>query len=95
MGEFTEYNNGEVVVCDFCNDEGTLSKGGVLIGSYAVCGKCSEKNKYYDKDHENADEIDRIFDKEKTFQQNVLEYRKEAYGTSDAITQIYTWEDLK
>ena len=80
-------NYGEVVACDFCNF-GEETKGGVLIGSYAVCGDCSDKNGYYDKDYENADEIDEHFNKEKTFRENVLDYRKRVYGTSDAIQVI-------
>ena len=43
-------NVGELVVCDFCNKGGKLSKGGVVIGSNAVCGDCSDKNGYYDDD---------------------------------------------
>ena len=77
------FNYGEVVCCDFCN-EGEESKGGVLIGSHAVCGTCCDKNGYYEDD----DEIDLTFDKDKTFKQNVLEYRKKVYGTSDAIVTI-------
>lgn len=34
---------GESVVCDFCNDDFTESEetGGALIGSYAICPKCT------------------------------------------------------
>lgn len=81
-------NIGDLVVCDFCNGDGKNTKGGVMIGSYAVCGMCSEINNYYDKEHENAHEIDEIFDKNKTFQLNVLEYRKKTYGTNDGIIEI-------
>mgnify|MGYP003151438202 FL=1 len=81
-------NYGEVVACDFCN-YGEESMGGVLMGSYAVCGDCSDKNGYY-KD-ENSHDVDKVFDNSKTFKDNVLEYRKEVYGTSDLIQTITTW----
>ena len=80
-------NYGEVVCCDFCNlGEGTM--GGVVIWSNAVCGDCCEKNDYYKEDFEYKDEISVRFDMDKTFKQNVLEYRKNTYGTSDAIITI-------
>ena len=81
-------NYGEVVACDFCN-YGEESMGGVLIGSYAICGDCSDKNGYY-KDENNSD-IDKVFDNSKTFKDNVLEYRKEVYGSSDLIQTITSW----
>ena len=93
MSDVYNGNYGEVVVCDFCNDDGKLSKGGVLIGSNAVCGKCTAKNGYDTADYEYADEIDKIFDKEKTFQDNVLEYREEAYGSRDLKVTIMSWGD--
>ena len=80
-------NYGEVVCCDFCN-QGEESKGGVMIGSNAVCGTCCESKGYYKDDYKYKDEIDLIFDKDKTFKQNVLEYRKKTYGTSDLIVTI-------
>ena len=70
--EEIKHNYGEVVACDFCN-YGEESKGGVLIGSYAVCGDCSEKRGYYKDEKSNS----------KTFKQNVLDYRKKEYGSSD------------
>ena len=78
-------NIGDLVVCDFCNADGKYSKGGVMVGSYAVCGDCSEKNNYYDKNYENADEISEMFDRNKTFQENVLKYLNISYGTTDGI----------
>ena len=84
------HNYGEVVACDFCN-EGEESHGGVLISSNAICGDCCEKHGYDKDDYEYSDEVDIIFDKDKTFRENVLEYRKEAYGTSDAIQTIVSW----
>tara|TARA_R100000458_G_scaffold49567_1_gene49216 strand:+ start:5404 stop:5688 length:285 start_codon:yes stop_codon:yes gene_type:complete len=86
-------NFGDTVVCDFCNDDGKLSYGGVLIGSNAVCGKCSEKNGYYKSNFEYKDEIDEIFNKKQTFQDNVLSYRKKTYGTSDNIIKIHSWDE--
>jgi len=35
--------------------------------------------------------VDVIFDKEKTFRDNVLEYREKTYGTRDAIQTIISW----
>ena len=84
-------NVGELVVCDFCNKDGKLSKGGVVIGSNAVCGDCSDKNGYYDDDYKYADEIEEFFDKNKTFQENVCDFRKRKTGTSDGVIKIYTW----
>ncbi len=86
-------NLGDLVVCDFCNLDGKESTGGVMIGSNAVCGKCCEKHNYYDTEHENADEIDLVFSQDKTFQENVLEYRKQQNGSSDGIMSFYTWDD--
>ena len=83
-------NYGEVVACDFCN-EGEESTGGVLIGSYAVCGDCSEKNGYYNETYEYKNEITEHFNTEQTFRENVLEYRKKSYGTRDAIQTIMSW----
>lgn len=78
---FEQFNGGEFVACDFCN-EGEETFGGVLIGSYAICGDCAKKIT-------EVDEIDERFDENKTFRQNVLEYRQRVYGTRDAITQIW------
>ena len=78
-------NYGEVVACDFCN-YGEDTMGGVLIGSYAICGDCSDKNGYY-KDESNHD-VDEVFDNTKTFKDNVLEYRQKVYGTRDLIQTI-------
>ena len=80
------------VACDFCN-EGEDTLGGVLIGSTAVCGNCSEKNEFTCKGvpnqaYEYKNEISKYFDNGKTFQENVEEYRLEQYGTRDAITII-------
>lgn len=35
---------GNIVVCDICNDDYTLSKecGGCCVGSYALCPKCTK-----------------------------------------------------
>ena len=79
-------NLGDTVVCDFYNADGSLSKGGVMIGSNAVCGDCCDKYNYY-----NDKEVDEVFDRDKTFQENVCDYRKRTTGTSDGIMQILTW----
>ena len=86
-----EMNNyGEVVACDFCNF-GEETHGGVLLGSYAICGKCCDKYGYDKPDYKYSNEVDVIFDKEKTFRDNVLEYREKTYGTRDAIQTIISW----
>ena len=38
---------GDDVICDICNDDYSESEevGGTLVGSYALCPKCSEKLK--------------------------------------------------
>ena len=64
---------GDVVCCDFCN-LGEDTMGGVMIGSNAVCGNCCEKNGYY---LDRADDVDYFFDRNKTFKENVLKYRKD------------------
>jgi hypothetical protein len=85
--ETRESNYGDVVCCDFCN-EGEETLGGVLVGSYAICGNCCEQYDYDKPDYEYSDEVSEIWSKEKTFKQNVLEYRKKVYGTSDLIVRI-------
>ena len=87
-----ESNYGEVVVCDGCNGPyGENSKGGALVGSYAFCIECCDKYGYDKPDYKYADEVDEIWDKEKTFKDNVLEYRQRAYGSRDLITKIITY----
>ena len=84
----SEVNNyGEVVACDFCN-YGEETYGGVLIGSYAICGDCCDKNHYDKPSYEYSDEVDVIFDKDKTFRDNVLNYRYKQTGSRDAIQVI-------
>jgi hypothetical protein len=76
-------DNGEFVACDFCNGgEDTL--GGVLIGSYAICGDCA-------KDITHPEEIDEVFDPAKKFRQNVLEYRKRVYGKTEAEFSVTSY----
>lgn len=74
------HNAGDMVACDFCN-EGEETMGGLLIGSYAICGDCA-------KTISHPEEITERFDENKTFRQNVLEYRKRAYGFTEAITKV-------
>lgn len=63
---------GDVVCCDFCN-LGDETMGGVMIGSNAVCGDCCKKNDYY---FDKANDVDHYFDRNKTFKENVLQYRQ-------------------
>ena len=81
---FTQ-NYGEIVVCDFCNG-GEQTMGGCLIGSNAVCGDCCESHGYYE-----ADDIDEIFNSDKTFTDNVIAYRKRVYGSGDLIITIQSF----
>ena len=83
-------NGGDVVICDFCNG-GDETIGGVIVGSSAVCGDCTDRYGYDKEDYEYANEVSEVFDKERSFKDNVLEYRLKVYGTSDAITVIKTF----
>jgi hypothetical protein len=83
-------NGGDVVICDFCNG-GDKTMGGVIVGSSAVCGDCTDRYGYDKEDYEYANEVSEVFDKERSFKDNVLEYRLKVYGTSDAITVIKTF----
>ena len=66
--EVVDLNQNEEVACDFCN-EGEDSMGGVIIGSWAICGNCA-------KGLSHPEEIDEHFDPSKTFRENVLAYRR-------------------
>ena len=76
-------NLGDFVCCDFCN-YGEDTYGGVLIGSNAVCGACSEQNGFYDDDYQYKDDIKEYFSMQNTFKENVLEFRKRTTGTTNA-----------
>ena len=76
-------NIGDFVCCDFCNSDGEETYGGVLIGSNAICGNCCEKNDYYNPDFKFKDEITEFFSKDKTFKENVLNYRLRTTGTDE------------
>ena len=80
------HNYGDVVACDFCN-YGEESKGGVLIGSYAVCGDCSEKRGYY-KDETNGD-VDLIFDLETEAGENDTIVKKAEDETNAEIDLVF------
>ena len=90
----TIINIGTIVVCDFCNSEDE-SKGGVMIGSHAVCGKCTERRGYDKPDYEHKDEISKIFDKKKTFKENVLEYRHSLYGSRNGVIEIMPFDKFE
>jgi len=64
---------GDAVCCDFCNF-GEDTMGGVMIGSNAICGDCCKKNDYY---YDKAEDVDYYFDRNRTFKENVLKYRKD------------------
>ena len=84
---------GDMVCCDFCN-YGDESMGGVLIGSHAICGDCCDKYGYDKPDYEHAHEVDRIFPKDKTFKENVLNLRQETTGQTSGIIEIVSGEDF-
>ena len=44
-------NGGDVVICDFCNG-GDETMGGVIVGSSAVCGDCTDRYGYDKEDYE-------------------------------------------
>ena len=87
-------NAGSNVCCDGCNgpypEQGDEINGGVIIGSSAYCQACSDRYGWEAEDYEYADEITEIMDKNKTFKQNVLDYREKMTGSTDAITRIYS-----
>ena len=88
-GAYEEINMHDTVLCDGCNGPyGDNKKGGVIIGSSAYCGECADKYGYADENYEYADEIDEIMDLNKSFKDNVLEYRKRITGSSDGIMRI-------
>lgn len=76
-------NAGDLVLCDICNcdgDEGQM--GGAIVGESALCQMCFESTTIVDFD----DVI--VMSPEKSFGDNVREYRKKVYGTSDCISVI-------
>lgn len=86
-----ESNFGDEVCCDGCNGPyGDNMDGGVIIGSGAYCGECSDKYGYTSPMYKYSDEISEILDEDRTFKENVLDYRKRMTGSSDAIMRIYT-----
>lgn len=68
-----EIDIGDIVVCDFCNDDYTNSDspGGALIGSYSICPKCAEKA----QKSEDFEGFDAVCPSGMTFKQWVLEMR--------------------
>ena len=84
-------NSGDTVCCDGCNGPyGDNVNGGVIIGRSAYCGECADKYHYYSSDYEHKHEIDEVMDLNKSFKDNVLEYRKRMTGSSDGIMRIFT-----
>ena len=71
---------GNTVVCDFCNDDYTdsTSQGGCLIGSYAVCPKCT-------KDIKDLGDIDQFCPPDTEFRKWVLDLR-----AGDNTIKIYS-----
>jgi len=71
----------------------------MIVVSSAIFGDCTDEwilKKGYKSDTDPEDYKDdlgiaEVFDKERSFKDNVLEYRLKVYGTSDAITVIKTF----
>lgn len=91
-------NFGDVVACDFCN-YGEETMGGVLMGSYAVCGDCGQKHKYIKVNGDSIEYTEKakkesdkgeiqLWDLEKSFRENVLEFRMKTTGTSNLTITI-------
>ena len=90
----TEINIGEEVMCDFCN-YGEESMGGVLIGSgTAVCGDCCDSKGYDKPDYKYSEDITEIFDKNKTFKENVLNLRERTTGQRAGIIVFSDGDDF-
>jgi hypothetical protein len=86
-------NSGDTVCCDGCNGPyGDNVNGGVIIGHSAYCGECADKYRYYSSDYEHKHEINEFMDLNKSFKDNVLEYRKRTTGSSDGIMRIFTMD---
>ena len=86
-------NSGDTVCCDGCNGPyGDNINGGVIIGRSAYCGECADKYHYYSSNYEHKHEIDEFMDLNKSFKDNVLEYRKRKTGSSDGIMRIFTMD---
>ena len=86
-------NSGDVVCCDGCNGPyGDNINGGVIIGHSAYCGECADKYHYYSSDYEHKHEINEYMDLNKSFKDNVLEYRKRTTGSSDGIMRIFAMD---
>ena len=86
-------NSRDTVCCDGCNGPyGDNVNGGVIIGHSAYCGECADKYHYYSSDYEHKHEIDEVMDLNKSFKDNVLEYRKRMTGSSDGIMRIFTMD---
>ena len=43
---------------------------------------------YYKPDYKYKDEVSEVWDKDKTFHDNVIDYRQRVYGTKDLIVKI-------
>ena len=86
-------NSGDTVCCDGCNGPyGDNVNGGVIIGHSAYCGECADKYHYCSSDYEHKHEINEFMDLNKSFKDNVLEYRKRTTGSSDGIMRIFTMD---
>lgn len=99
MKEIYINNIGDVVVCDFCNKDGAKVDGGVILGSYAICGECCNKYKYWEWDDYKGlmvglnNDVKEVFQPvgkgDTTFKNYVLDYRERTTGSSNGISVIY------
>ena len=85
-------NLGEVVICDSCGKDYTIleDKGGIIFGSYAYCPACSPQMISNAKKYKEENYLT-IMDKEKSFKQNVLDYRVKMSGSADATRTIISF----
>lgn len=94
---YEEINAGKVVLCDYCNAdaeslEGEDSLGGGLVHSSALCPACyTEAVKRCKQEYPEEMKYFSPFPADKTFYQNVLDYRKEHYGNDDLVITFTSW----
>jgi hypothetical protein len=74
----SEIGKGCEVRCDLCNTDYTQSeeKGGFLFAGYAICPKCALGHMQTIIKHKEEKEIQGYCDKDQTFKQAVLQWRR-------------------
>ena len=93
------------VVCDFCNADGEYSNGGILMNSWAICGKCVDKNGYVkddgtlnmehfkdeDGNYEDVTGVS-ILDTANTFAENIRRHRIKTTGSATVSNQFISFD---